>query len=152
MVLAGERRRLSLKDWHDVLCYINPGATEHSEKQGLIEVLDYTVPSDVKCSTRRESKSKALSYGHDERTPKPQGEVVNTDIKGRFGPDEDEKRYFIVFVEESRRDQRVIALKTRDATVETTGHSVGRIRREGTVVKSISGDNARELERSSIII
>lgn len=61
--IVGERHRLSLKDWHNVLGHIDPGEIKHLEKRGLLEILDSTVASDMTCYTWCESKSWVLLPG-----------------------------------------------------------------------------------------
>ena len=138
--LAGKRPRLLLKDWHNVLCHINSGAVEHLEKRCSIEVSDSTVPSDMKCSICCESKSEALSYGRDGRSPKTLGEVVHTDIEGPFQLDVNGMRELIVLLEDDSRDKRVVALKAPDAAVQAMGHFLDQMLREEKSVKWISGD------------
>ena len=93
--LAGKRPRLSLQEWHNVLCHINPGAIR-TLGEAMVQSKFRTLQSasDMKCSTRRESKSEALSYGRDGRSPKTLGEVVHTDIEGPFRPDVNGMRVF----------------------------------------------------------
>lgn len=82
-----ERRRLPLKEWHDVLRHMNAEAINCLEKSDLIEVSDSTFASQMRRSTRPEGKSEAKRCGRGVRSPKTLGEVVHTEIQGHFRTD-----------------------------------------------------------------
>ena len=117
---ANNKQRLTLKKWHDILGYIDPAATKHSEKRGLIQVCVATVATDMRRTVCRECKTQALSYGRGGRSPKPSGEVIHTDLEGPFHRDVTVIKYFQVFVDEATRDKRIRRRKARDATAGAT--------------------------------
>ncbi|CAM9813240.1 unnamed protein product [Choristocarpus tenellus] len=142
------RKRLTLKDWHNILGHINSSTIKHLEKRGLLEITDATVVSDLQCETCKEYKSEALSYQRGGRTPKQPGEVVHTNLAGPFKVDITGHQYFQVYVDESNRDKRVYGLKTNNTATDATAAYIDQMAREGIPVKCISGDGAGELGRS----
>ncbi|CAM9872319.1 unnamed protein product, partial [Sphacelaria rigidula] len=145
---GNKKQRLTLNEWHNTLGHIDPAATKHLEKRGLIDITDTTVASEMRCSVCKERKSEALSYGRGGRSPKAPGEVVHTDLEGPSHVDVTGMKYFQVFVDEASRDKHVVGLKTRDAATEATGAYIDEMARAGVVIKCISGDGAGELGRS----
>ncbi|CAM9581103.1 unnamed protein product [Sphacelaria rigidula] len=145
---ANKKQRLALKEWHDPLGHIDPAATKHLEKRGLIDVTDTTVASEMRCSVCKEFKSEALRYGRRDRSPKAPGEVVHTDPEGPFHADVTGMKYFKVFVDKVSRDKHVAGLKTRDAATDATRAYIDEMASEGVAIKCISGDGAGELGQS----
>lgn len=92
--------------------HIDPAATKHLEKRGLIEITDATVTSEIRCSICRECKkckSQVPSYGRGGRSPEQLSEVIDTDIEGPLKADVMGFKYFQVFVDEASRDAVVDA-------------------------------------------
>ncbi|CAN0342578.1 unnamed protein product, partial [Discosporangium mesarthrocarpum] len=48
--LAKKHKKLTLRDWHDILGHINPSTVKHVEKRGLIHTPDSTVALQMHCS------------------------------------------------------------------------------------------------------
>lgn len=121
---------------------------KHLEKRGLIEISDSTVASEMRLSACRESKSEVQSDGRRGRSPKTPGEVVHTDTEKLFRAYYDGMRYFLIYVDEASRHERIVALTTHDAGVKDTGFYLNQMLQEGVSVNFTSCDGAGELETS----
>ncbi|CAN0480906.1 unnamed protein product [Discosporangium mesarthrocarpum] len=108
---ANENRKLTLRDWHDILGHLSPSAVTHLEKSSLIRITDSTVASEVRCAVCKECKSEACSFARGGRSQKISGEMVHTDLEGLFNPDVSGSQYFRVIVDEASRYKRVMGLK-----------------------------------------
>lgn len=84
-----------------MLGHVDPAAIKHLGKRRLIEFIDETVASEIKCLVCRDCKSQVPSHGRGGRSPKQLGEVVHTGIEGSFMVDLVVFKYSQVFVDKA---------------------------------------------------